>query len=775
MKKDNIDLVWSVSELSGLFERKSTVTDFLQEVVELIASHTKADVCSIYLYDEASQLLYLRATRGLEIEGDRTVSLALGEGITGRALKELRPIRSAHASRNPHFKYIPDIGEEGYESFLAVPIKRSLNRIGVMVVQHHTPDYFDVSDSRALQAIASQLAATLENAEVLITLHNDHAKQADHAMIEDLKVVHGRAAAEGFAEGRAVLLSEREERARSAAAEPVEDPQQELNRFTVALQDTRRQLEELQRQMEDDLADVASLIFSSHLLMLMDREFCDEIRRLIVEGRKPESAVREVVHTYVELLERSGNLRTQEKTQDLHDLEHRLLRNLSGDEGGDGDYTGQIVIAPDILPSELVRVSAQHAEGLILGSGGVTAHVSILARSLGIPVVAINEPRVFHVPEHTPVILDAFQGNVYLNPDEHARERLVQIRESLEHEEECDEPVPELAHTLDGVRVQVQANINIVYDVKVATQYRAEGIGLYRSEFPFIVRNDFPTEDEQYYIYRKIVSSMPDRPVVLRTLDIGGDKVLQQPAVTENNPFLGFRGIRFSLDNVELFKEQLRAMLRAGAHGNVQILLPMISSIDEFQSARAVLDECIAELRQEGIPFDAEARFGAMIELPSAVSSIEALADEADFLSVGTNDLVMYMLAVDRTNTHVGKMYKHYHPAVLHALKAIATAMSGRLEQLSICGDAAYDPAMLPFLVGIGFRTLSVEPRMIAKIKRALSRVSIDEAQKQAARMLECRSIAEIESLLQISTPSTPDESGETGKAAETGRPGERS
>lgn len=751
MKKDNIDLVWSVGELSGLFEKKSTVTDFLQEVVELIAVHTSADVCSVYLYEAFSERLYLRATRGLDVGKSQTVTLKLGEGITGRALKELRPILSAHASDNPYFKLIPGIGEEKYESFLAVPIKRGLNRIGVMVVQHHAPDYFDISDSRALQVIASQLAATLENAEVLITLHDNRKAQGVETTIDDLRVVHGRSATGGFAEGRSVLLEEREGWLEESSIDGAV-PEQELKRFMRALLNTRGQLEELQREMQNELSDVASLIFNSHLLMLMDSAFCGEIRGMIEGGTPAETAVRTVVHNYVALLSGSGNPRSQEKTQDLHDLEHRLLRNLSGGSDASGDYTGQVVIATDILPSELVRVSAQHAEGLILASGGITAHISILARSLGLPVVTCREERVFQIPDNTPVILDAFQGNIYISPDKQTREQLLQIRESLLHEDDAEEPIPEMTYTRDNTRVEVQANINIVYDVKVAVEQKAEGIGLYRSEFPFIVRNDFPTEDEQYYIYRKVVRLMPDRPVVLRTLDIGGDKALQQPALTESNPFLGFRGIRFSLQNAELFKEQLRAILRAGADGDVRILLPMISSVDEFLQSRAILDTCIAELEQEGVAYGAHTRFGAMIELPSAVTCVDSLAEHADFLSIGTNDLVMYMLAVDRTNSHVGKMYKHYHPAVLHALAQVAEAMADRPHDLSICGDAAHDVAMLPFLIGIGIRAVSVEPRMLRKTKREIGKITVKDAEATAHRMLQLATVREIEAFLQIET-----------------------
>lgn len=748
-ERDSIDLIWNVAELAGLFEKKSTLEGFLSDVVGLIAQHMQSDVCSIYLYDSFRASLVLRASHGLPLTMDQRVELRVGEGITGHAFAELRPIREADAPNSPYFKEVPGLNEEEFRSFLAVPIRRGPNRIGIMVLQHREPDHFTQTDTRAMQAIASQLATTLENAEMLMQLRQVAPVPQRQYETATLSVVRGQPVSEGFAEGRSVLL---EDRAVQISTGDQEEANEEvgLRKLAEALEATYTQLESLQREIEDDLSDVASMIFTAHLLMLKDHEFVAGIEKLVRDGSGPQTAVRSVVHRYVELLARSSNARSQEKAQDLMDLEHRLLRNLQGTVDEGGDYTGQVVLAADIYPSELVRIVAQNAEGLVIAEGGVTAHISILARSLGLPVVLCKEPRVFVLRDNTPVILDAFQGNLYIDPDDNARRQLQGIRESVQSEHEDGRSIPEYGCTKDGTQVKVMANINLVFDVKLAERNRAEGIGLYRSEFPFIVRNSFPTEDEQYHIYRKILSSMPGSETILRTLDIGGDKMITQPGPPERNPFLGFRGIRFSLANTDIFKEQLRAMVRAAAEQHVHILLPMISSVDEFRRSREILNDCLAELELEHIPHCENPSLGIMVELPSAVECIDELASRADFLSIGTNDLVMYMLAVDRTNERVGGMHKHHHPAVLRALARTAEAVSAAPEKLSICGEMAADIRMLPFLVGIGIRKLSVEPRLIGKIKFALSEMNLDYARRTALELLSLRDIAEVEKYLGI-------------------------
>ncbi|MFP4374689.1 MAG: phosphoenolpyruvate--protein phosphotransferase [Spirochaetaceae bacterium] len=746
MQKNNIDLIWSVAELASLFGKETSLEDFLSDVVGLIATHMQADACSIFLYDENADTLVLRATRGLNKESVGSLKLNLGEGITGTALKELRPIREGRSKDSPYYMAVPNINEERYESMLAVPIKRGLTRIGAMVLHHGKPDYFDMQDTRAIQAIASQLAATLENVEILMEIHGERTARATAAQLPAGTVIQGKPVSTGLSAGKAVSFGRRDARFRLFEHEH-EFGDEGLSRFRRALKLSQEQLEALQIEVEDEYSDVASLIFSSHLLMMRDEEFVGRMQREIENGLHPEPAVVKVVNEYVDIFTGSDNARLREKTQDVKDLGHRIIRNLSGAQEEAGDYRHQIVIASELFPSELLRIAAQHAEGVILMDGGMTAHISILARSFGLPVVLTRDERIFQLPEETQLIVDAHQGTIYVSPDEEVQEAFAANLRARGEPVDAD-ALPAETFTRDGVRIEIQANINISHDVKTARRYKAESIGLYRSEFPFLVRNDFPGEDEQYRIYRRVIGTMGKRDAVLRTLDIGGDKLLAQPELAEPNPFLGFRGIRFSLGNEDLFRDQLRAMLRAGRGVTLKILLPLVSSVDEFLASREILDRCLSDLAAEGVPHNEEPLLGAMVELPAAVEAIEGLCRHADFLSVGTNDLVMYMLAVDRTNERIGFMYKDHHPAVLRVLERIVRTAAEYDTPVSICGDAAADPAMLDFLLGVGFRLLSVEPAQVPKLKRAVTEKSVADAQRVARTLLGMETLAEVESFM---------------------------
>jgi len=746
MEKDNIDLICSVAELSGLFEKRSDLGGFLQDVVELVAQHMLSDVCSIYLYDEAEEKLVLRATRGLNPDSVGRVRLRIGEGLTGLSLEQRRPVRVDRAEEHPSFKVVPELKEEEYQSFLAVPIRRGLVRIGVIALQHRRAGYFSEHDAKALRAIASQLAATLENASLLMDIHAEGEKERARLHgVEEIGTLVGRSAGPSIGWGEATHL---DGAAHVWAPEPprLESVSQEVERFEAALERARSQLEELQVDAERRYSDVAGLIFSSHLLILRDEEFSGRMLDAVQEGMSPVAAVQMVVGRFVELFGGNGETRLKEKAQDVQDLGHRILRNLVSDETDHGDYTGQVVISRDIFPSELVKLAAQHVEGLVLSGAAATSHVSILARSLGLPLVFVRDNRVFEIPERTPLIVDGVNGQVLVAPEEETRNRYREQIGELNAETAAG-GVPEEAVTQCGTRMQVMANVNLVADVDVAKANCADGIGLYRSEFPFLVRKDFPSEEEQYYIYRSVVGAMAGREIVLRTLDIGGDKLLDADVDNqEANPFLGMRGIRFSLANPDLFRDQLRAMLRAGAGAgtSLRIMFPMVSSVDEFQQAEQLLEECKEELRREGLEFNEHALVGAMIELPSAIESAGVLSREADFLSVGTNDLVMYLLGVDRTNERVGKLYVHHHPAVLRAIARLVDSLGDGRAELAVCGEAASDPVMVPFFLGLGIRRLSVEPRYIPRVKRQIAAMDLEFARRRARQMLTIASVSEM-------------------------------
>lgn len=751
-RKDNVDLICNIGELAGLFKKSSSLEDFLQTVVSVVAYHMRSAVCSVYLYDEKSQELVLTATQGLSADSIGKVRLRLGEGLTGQALKELRPIREGSGSRSPNFKFIPGIFEERYQAFLAVPIMRGLDRVGALVLQDPVQDYFDENDTKALQAIAAQLAATIENAKLLLTLHQLQestmaALSAEPILLEsaeaepDLKFLRGSAASAGIAIGEATIFGALDE----VHSEPGPGERWTLDDFHRALTKTEHQLESLQLQMEERLADVASMIFSAHLLIVKDSKFSGSMVDLITKGMAPERAIEQVVSDYTHLFGNSPNPRLREKVQDVKDLGRRLVKNLREGEDVGADYRGRVIIAGELMPSDILKLSAQKAEGLVLVSGGVTSHVAILARSLQLPMVIVENRRLFGLGHGVTLAIDGDQGNLYVQPDDDVLANFHALLESRRIMQQSAAEALDETNTKDGHRITLLSNINMISEARAARLLKAEGVGLYRSEFPFIVRTDFPSEEEQYRIYRKLLDEMPGKPVVIRTLDVGGDKMLSYfPSVNEANPFLGLRAIRFSLRYKDIFVRQLRALLRAGCESDLHIMFPLISSVDDFLAARDVVEECSQALKKENIPHLTRPKLGAMIELPSAVEVAEELAQEADFLSIGGNDLVQYMLAVDRTNEHISDLYVAHHPAVLRALKRVADAVGKKGKALSFCGEMAADPKIIPFLIGIGLSRFSVESRQIPRMQKLIGTLDYAACKKHAERLLKLGRISEV-------------------------------
>lgn len=751
MHKDTVELVCNVGELVSLFESKSGIEGFLQKVVSLVAYHMKAAVCSVFMFDEDTQELILTANQGLNPDFIGHFRLKLGDGLVGHTLKTLRPVREARAYQNPLFKPIHGIGEENFQAFLAVPITLGNRRVGVLAVQDPQPDYFDDNDVKALRAIAAQLAGTIEGARLLMgiekpgTARPQKTAEPERQDIGCRRFIRGISASEGIAMGRALDITAAAQDWLSATATPNSLSEDD---FHKALKKTEEQLADIQRQIGEHMSDVATLIFDAHVLILKDDGFSGDMLGRIQQGQSPDQAVREVVRKYVDIFSRSSHPAMREKVHDVQDLGLRLLSNLLAAPDDPVDYTGRVVLASEMRPSDLLRLSAQKAEGLILVGGGATAHISVLARSLHIPLVVVYEPIVLrpHDQGETTLILDADQGSILVDPAPDVIERYRTLIEVDRRNLDTDINVLPQTLTHDGVHVQLMANINLLSEVAVAQRFKAEGIGLYRSEFPFIVRNYVPSEEEQFRIYSRLLDSMPKAEIVLRTLDVGGDKILSYyPTSGEANPFLGLRAIRFSLRNKDIFCQQLRAMLRAGANRSLSIMFPLVSSLDDFRQARQVVESCAQALRSEGIDHNPWPHLGVMIEIPSAVELAADLAREADFMCIGTNDLIQYTLAVDRTNEKIADYYVPHHPAVLRAINRVAIAAIAAGKPLSVCGDMAGDETLVPFLIGVGIRKLSMEARRIPRIQQVISSVTAEASHRLSEDLLKFGSVKDVE------------------------------
>lgn len=747
MKRDHTKLIYDISEMSGLFADAPSLEKFLQNIVEVVAGHMHSAVCSVYLYFDDSKELILKATKGLKPEAVGKVRLKLGEGLTGLALKEMRPICEKNASKAPGYRYFPDIGEEPYESFLAIPIVRGQNRVGAVVIQNVQKDYFNDEDIKALKVITSQMANTIETAKLLMELERQRPFRLEQMPEKGLKFLKGKVGSEGFAFGKAVVLNNMLpavviEESASQVMCTVED-------FHRAVQATEKQLDVLQQHVEEKLSDVASLIFTAQILMLKDKAFVGAVEDLIRDGLHPARAVCQTVENYVRLFEELPSTCFQEKKQDVQDIGRRLLRNLIGLAERIPDFADCIVIAQELFPSDILKLSSQRIKGLILLSGGVTSHLSILARSLGIPLIITGEKRLLRIPEGAQVLIDGEQGNIHIDPSEDIVRTYRKREEDKAALSGTGTETRPATYTRDGTRVRLLANINLLGDVAAARAVKAEGIGLYRTEFPFLVRSDFPSEEEQYIVYKRLTEAMAGQEITFRTLDIGGDKILSYYDYgKEENPFLGMRSIRFSLRHTDIFTAQLRAILRAGVGAELKIVFPMIASLDEFREARALVRQCMNELRREKIPHHHCPTIGVMVELPAVLEIIDDLAAEADFFSIGTNDFIQYMLAVDRTNEKVADIYLPHHPAVLRALNKVVTAARRRGIGVTVCGDMAHDRRYIPYLLGIGIRELSLDARRLSAIQTFIEGIDLRRAVETAQKLLRYNTVDIIEKVL---------------------------
>jgi phosphotransferase system enzyme I (PtsI) len=524
----------------------------------------------------------------------------------------------------------------------------------------------------------------------------------------------------------------------------------EVTRFEKALAATRRQISDVQRQVIEKMGAKEGDIFEAHLLMLEDRLLVDEVIRMIREQKtSAEHAFHEVSERYVGALAAIEDEYLRERAGDMRDLTVRVLDNLleTKSELDLRNLTEPcLLVSHDLSPSMTAQLDKKFVLGFATDIGGHTSHTAIMARSLGIPAVVGLQDISSELENGDYVLLDGYNGTVIVNPTDQSLfeyGQLAKIKASLE--EKLREIKMQPAVTLDGKIVPLAANIEDQNDIEAVLAAGAEGVGLFRTEFLFISRATLPTEVEQLKVYQQVAAALKPNSVVIRTLDLGGDKFASHLQIAqEMNPFLGWRAIRFCLAQPELFRAQLRAILRASAEGNVKLMYPMISGLDELKQANALLEKCKQELRNEKIPFDEKLEVGAMIEIPSAALIADTLAQHVNFFSIGSNDLIQYTLAADRTNEKVSHLYEPTHPAIIRLIKMTVEAAHKKGIWTGVCGEIAGDPVLAPLLIGLGIDKLSAAPTVVASVKYIVRRLKLSEAQALAEFACGCESPTEI-------------------------------
>lgn len=575
-----------------------------------------------------------------------------------------------------------------------------------------------------------------------------------------MQTLQGIGVSEGIAVGRAVVVANR---AVEIFRIPLREEEigREVERFRAARAEVRQQIETTRRGADQLFGEELSAIFEAHSLLLEDKSFLAAIERRIVGDRvNAEWAVHE---TSIELGRRFSALRDdylRERGEDLEDVVRQLLRTLQGIAHHEvSEVEGDVIlVADDLVPSEAIRLGRGNVVGFAIEAGGRTSHTSIIARSLGIPAVAVLPEITDLVTDEDPIIVDGRTGSVILHPSDEvlARFRSEQIELESAAETARAEPIEE-AVTRDGVAIDLQANIDLPEEIPEINRCGAHGIGLYRSEFLYMETDPrLPTEEDHYRIYRDLVEASYPHPATIRTYDLGGRKLAREMMESdEENPVLGLRGIRLTLARPRIFRTQLRGLLRAGVHGELWIMAPMVSRIEEVRELKALLAEISAELDAEGVPRATAYRLGVMIEVPAAAMIADLLAREVDFFSIGTNDLIQYALAVDRNNRQVAALYQPLHPAVLRMLRSVADAGRAAGIAVSVCGEMASDERCLPVMLGLGLRKLSAHPRALPGLARRIRELEIASLEPVARRCCELASSQEVQEMLERCAPTT--------------------
>ena len=716
--------------------------DQVNLVVESISTNMSVDVCSLYLANARGEMLLL-ASHGLAGDAVRKVRIPPGKGLVGLVASSRHPVNLADAESHPAFYYIAETEEERFHSFCGVPLVHTGKVIGVLVVQGRDIRQFSGEEQGFLVTLAAHLALLLANSPLA-------SEEPDLGEGR----VSGIRGAPGIGIGFSRLCDNGELYAVSNA--PCHDTAQALRDWHDLLAAVRSDIEQEQQAIAGDLSDSVAGIFSAYTMLLADPAFLGHVEKGILDGNWLPGSLRQAIQHFAELFRAMDDPYLKARHEDIHHIGNKLYNAWRGIRP-EAMPAGRriILVGAQVSVSEIAAAPAGMLEGIVCLEGSSLSHTAVLANALGIPAV-MGAGMIRNLGNDTLLIVDGDTGQVIVNPappvlaeyrklgddQRFLMERLEQIREFP-------------AVTTDGTEITLYTNTGLLADISPGLRNGAQGVGLYRTEIPFMIRNSFPSEEEQVAVYRQVLSAYEGRPVHMRTLDIGGDKQLPYfPVENEENPALGWRGIRFTLDNSQLLMTQVRAMIRA-AEGldNLRILLPMVSSTGELDDFRGLLDDALIQLRAEGHTAQRPA-LGVMVEVPAAISQIPFWAGKIDFVSIGSNDLSQYLLALDRNNPRVAARYDHVHPAVLLEIRRILQLAAEHRIPVSLCGEMASDPVAVLLLLGLGLRTLSMSATKIPRIKWLIRSIPVSTAQQLALEACACTYPAEIRSRVETALES---------------------
>lgn len=714
----------------------------LNIMVKRVATALDTQACSVFLLDRRRGEYVLMATKGLNPLAVRKVRIPMNKGLIGLVGEREEPLNIDDASKHPNYLHIAEVQEEAYKAFLGTPMIYHRQVLGVLFVQQQEPRRYDESEEAFLVTLAAQLAAIIAHADatgVLANLFNNQALASDLRQCE--ATFSGIPSAPGIGIGLGTVIYPLLD-LDAVPDRDADDVETEIRLLEAALAAGREDFRIMSERLHRNLPIEERSLFDVYQRMLDTADLGAEIVQLIQQGHWSQGALRIVIQKHIRHLENIDNEYLRERAVDIKDLGHRILAYLQKNDRALPQYSeNTILIGEDLTAADLAEVPEGSLVGVISARGSSSSHIAILARAMGVPtVMGVSDIPLTELQDKT-LIIDGYYGQIYVSPSISLQQEFENLAREEDELDSSLEPLRDQpAQTKDNQHIALMVNTGLGADVSLSLAAGAEGVGLYRTETPFLMRDRFPSGEEQRVIYRQLLASFSPRPVTMRTLDVGGDKPLSYFPVNEDNPFLGWRGIRITLDHPEIFLVQARAMMRASeGYNNLRIMLPMITDVSEVDEALRLLKRAFADVKTEGFTINMP-EVGVMVEVPSAVYQARGLAKRVDFLSVGSNDLTQYILAVDRNNARVANLFDSLHPAVLRALLQVVESGHQEGKHVSICGEMAGDPAAVLLLVAMGFDSLSMSASSISRMKWVIHHFSMKKACKLLQEVLSMES-----------------------------------